>query len=487
MKKKILLLVLAIATVLTAFITVASAAQSQSESEPAFTPGYRNHLYTVSDSYKDSKVWYFNSANQNTAGYTNLIAKNSNTSSALKKARSELSTVECKDDTVTIVLNADATISSKFDNEGQIMGTVIIDLNGYTVDTTAVEMINAQAKISNSSVYDSRIIYKNGNIIVGNRGLIVCGVYGATYDSTATNYKTMHYEFDNVNISFEEGTNCPSLIYTYFEDSTVGRVPQEGYNASVSAGTLDTDYPSAHQQFMGLDISIGDNCTLDLTNVPAGFTLFNAYDPDIADVRKECTATINNVANTKCYYFNANCITTVNMNGGKIIAGENRINWYKANKENGSYVKFGKGESGNYTQIYIPEGSAADTSAIFESDDGQLILMKSGSENSYRMVTKEFYDKLNGITFTPKTSVTLDSSLVFNVYIPNSSELNYFVFDGKEYKTEADFASLEKMSISGSEYYLIKTELDSTDAYREIALYAIYTHRSCMNTFNIAY
>ena len=160
MKKRILLLVFAVATLLFASIIAVSAAQSQSESEPTFTPGSRNHLYTVSESYKYSKVWYFNSENKNTAGHTNLIAKNSNTSSALKQARSELCTVACKDNTVTIVLNGDATVETKFDNEGQIMGTVVIDLNGYTVDATAVEMINAQAKISNSSVYDSRIIYK---------------------------------------------------------------------------------------------------------------------------------------------------------------------------------------------------------------------------------------------------------------------------------------------------------------------------------------
>ncbi len=471
MKKRILLLVFAVATLLFASIIAVSAAQTQSESEPTFTPGYRNHLYTVSDSYKDSKVWYFNSENKNTAGHTNLIAKNSNTSSALKQARSELCTVACKDNTVTIVLNGDATVETKFDNEGQIMGTVVIDLNGYTVDATAVEMINAQAKISNSSVYDSRIIYKNGNIVVGNRGLMVCGVYGTSYNSTSTNYKTMHYEFDNVNISFKEGTSCPSLIYTYTEDSTVGRVPKEEYNASVSAGTADIDYPAAHQQFMGLDISIGENCTLDLTNTPSGFTLFNACDPDIVNVRKECTGTVNGVSNTSCYYFNTNCITTINMNGGKIIAGENSINWYKVNDANGSYVKFGKGAGGNYTEFYVPEGSAAETSTVFESDDGKLVLMQSGGGNSYKMVTKEFYDMLNGITFVPKTSITLESSLVYNVYVPNSSELNYFVFDGKEYKTEADFASLDKKVISGNEYYLIKTELNAVEADREMTLY----------------
>ncbi|MBR6776293.1 MAG: hypothetical protein IKM27_00955, partial [Clostridia bacterium] len=386
MKKKILLLLLTLSVLLAAVITVSCAAETESESESGFTPGYRNGLYTVSDAYKDSKVWYFDSTNTNTAGYTNLIAKNSNTSSALKKARSELSTVANKDKTVTLVLNANATVETKFDNEGQIMGTVIVDLNGYTVDATAVEMINAQAKISNSAVYPSRIIYKNGNIVIGDRGLIMCGIYGATYNSTATNYKTMHYEFDNVNISFKEGTSCPSLIYAYTEDSTVGRVAQDAYNTAADAGTLGTDCPAAHQQFMGLDIKIGESCTLDLTNAPSGFTLFNACDPDTVDTRKECTATVNEVANTKCYYFNANCITTVNINGGKIIVGENAVNWYRVNEENGSYVKFGKGASGSYTQFVIPEGSAADTSAAFDSDDGKLVLMKSGSKDSYKMV-----------------------------------------------------------------------------------------------------
>ena len=229
MKKKILVLSLLIALAFGAIGgVVALAGENTQENYPSFSPGYRNEFYSVKESYASSKVWIYDNAGENIGGYTNLIAKNDNTS-ALKKARSLLCTVEHKDDTVTLVLNGNSTVETKFDNEGQIMGNVVIDLNGYTVDATAVTMINAQAKISDKSVYDSKITYKNGNIIVGDAGLFSCGIYGNTYDSENAEgkYKTMRYEFDNVKISFEEGTSCSSLVSAYFDNNTVGRVSQE--------------------------------------------------------------------------------------------------------------------------------------------------------------------------------------------------------------------------------------------------------------------
>lgn len=468
MKKKLLFLVLAVCLVCASVAIAEGASEMNAEGEkaPSFTPGYRNHLYTVSDSYKDSNVWYFNSSNENTMGYQNLIAKNSEYS-ALKKARSELCTVEHKDDTVTLVLNADAVVSSKFDNEGQIMGTVVIDLNGYTVDATAVEMINAQAKISANSIYESRIVYKNGRIIVGDKGLMVCGPYGTTYDSSPTEYKTMRYEFDNVELSFKEETSCPSLIREYFDNSTVGRVPQADYNAAKENGTLEIDCPSAHMQYMGLNITFNENCLIDLTNAPAGMKLFNANDPDIVDEMKSTTK--DSVA---CYYFKSNCITTIKVNGGRIIAGKNSVNWYEVNEQNGSSVKFGKGESGSYTEFVIPDGSAADTGVVFDSDDGALILLRSGDGGEYNMVEKAFYDALGSIKFTPKTSITLESALIFNLYIPNTPELNFFSFDGKEYRTAEDFAALDKRTIGSEEYYVIKNSVNAAEAEREFKLVA---------------
>ena len=472
MKKKLLLLFTLIALAFCAIGgVVAIAGENTEDNYPSFSPGYRNEFYSVKESYASSKVWIYDNSGENIGGYTNLIAKNDNTS-ALKKARSLLCTVEHKDDTVTLVLNGNSTVETKFDNEGQIMGNVVIDLNGYTVDATAVTMINAQAKISDKSVYDSKITYKNGHIIVGDAGLFSCGIYGSTYDSENAEgkYKTMRYEFDNVKISFAEGAECRSLVSGYLDNSTVGRVSQEAYKAAEAAGTLESECPAAHMQYMGLDVSINSNCVLDLTNAPAGFILFDAFDDDISDAKNTCTATINGVS-TQCYYFKSNCIASFRINGGKIILGKNDIEWQRVNVENGSYVRFCKDEEGNYTRFSIPKGSKVSTDEIFDSDSGKMVLVRSDADGAYKMISKELHDSMESITFSPKVSLTLDSSLIFNVYIPASEELNRFVFEGKEYNGEADFAELEKKEISGKEYYLIKTPIDAKEAQKEFKLY----------------
>jgi len=476
MKRKILILALSLALVICAVGGVVSFASDGEESR--FTGGYRTEYYeenyTITDDYKDSKTIVFDKTNTSVAGYDYLIRSNSGTS-ALKKARSLMSKQTTKDDIVTILLQSDTAIPARYDNEGQIIGNVVVDLNGYTVDLSASAMVNAVAKISDSSVLGMSVTYKNGTILVGDSGLIANGIYGTTYNSTADNYKNMSYYFENVDIRFIEGTSCKSLVGTYFEDSTVGRVAQDAYKTAKANGTLATDCPTAHMQYMGLNVSFDENCTIDVSNVPAGFTLFNACDPVTEDTMKTCTGTVNDVSGVSCYYFATNCIVNMKVCGSKIICGANNFVWTEINTENGSSVTFEKGADGEYSQILVPKESAVDTSFVFDGEEEKTALLnmgESGGYYTYNMMSKSFCDKINNNGFVPKTSVTLDSELILNLYVPEAEELISFEADGVVYDSEEKLSSLETRVANGVKYYRIKKSIDAAEADETITLSA---------------
>jgi len=84
--------------------------------------------------------------------------------------------------------------------------------------------------------------------------------------------------------------------------------------------------------------------------------------------------------------------------------------------------------------------------------------------NAYYETVKQ--NIISGITFTPKMSITLESQLIMNVYIPAEC-IQEFTFDGEVYD---EFDELEKKNIDGIDYYLLKVSLPSSDAAREIKL-----------------
>ncbi len=77
----------------------------------------------------------------------------------------------------------------------------------------------------------------------------------------------------------------------------------------------------------------------------------------------------------------------------------------------------------------------------------------------------------NFVAFTPKTSITLSTALIYNVYIPVCEELKNFTLDGVKY---ADMTTLvdKIVTIDGANYYLISIELHSAEAARDIILNA---------------
>ena len=87
-------------------------------------------------------------------------------------------------------------------------------------------------------------------------------------------------------------------------------------------------------------------------------------------------------------------------------------------------------------------------------------------------------DVLSSITFTPKMSITLESQLVMNVYIPAES-LNSFTLDGIEYD---DFSELDSVTVDGNKYYRITVALPSAEAARDVNLTATVRSNGALAT-----
>ena len=83
------------------------------------------------------------------------------------------------------------------------------------------------------------------------------------------------------------------------------------------------------------------------------------------------------------------------------------------------------------------------------------------------------YEKTSApIDFTPKTSITLGSELIYNVYVPARAELKSFTLDDVTY---TDLTALKENIVTlsdGKDYYLFKIQLPSAEAARNITLLA---------------
>lgn len=112
------------------------------------------------------------------------------------------------------------------------------------------------------------------------------------------------------------------------------------------------------------------------------------------------------------------------------------------------------------------------------SADGKNVRVEyySTAQQQYFMSDNQFETSIDtaesespASAFVPKLNITLDSNLIFNVYIPKIGALEKFTLDGVEY---TDFSKLEIREIDGSSYYTVSVPLAAKEAARDIGLVA---------------
>ncbi len=344
-------------------------------------------------------------------GAYKVFADGSNSVGAFAKAKelTDGSVDGEKGTQVEILFRGDAAATGIFQNVGQILGTVIIDLNGktFTQNYNSASLLATVAK-SWKGTEDAVFKIFNGNIVLKTALLSFDG-YGDGYRD-AEGYKTFIIDFDNVNISYASGSTPTALLGVYGERITTGK--KAAYDVSFN------------------------NCTFDLTGVSGMSSIFNANDTDITKI---------------------NSIINVTVKGGSIIAANLPTNIYEANLANGSSVVFEK-SGGSYTTLTVPSSTApTEDHTAMTADGAECVFVKTGTSGTD--VNYTLYPSVM-VGYKIKTSVTLYSNFVYNIYIPKAN-VNSFTINGNT-------VAYTEVKIDGADYYHVKVDLAVGAALEDI-------------------
>ena len=328
----------------------------------------------------------------------------------IQAAKNKVEGAESKGKEVYILLCRDyvmesTTYSTKelFYNWAQIGGTVVIDLNNHAITMGSQVLVYAECKTN----YNSNVVFKNGTINTSAKAVV-------QYRST-----TSMTESKEFNVTFNDITFA-------FHGSTVDSIVE--YSNLKSAAIVKANVNLI-------------NCTIDLSKVSSALDLFNL------------NSTLINA--------------TVSISGGKMVSNSTAIqNVNIATVKTGNTVTFTPNKNGNYTSLYFPIGDTV-TDKAFSTDKGNKYFVNGGTDDYQGAAYKVYVlgeKSLND--YIPKMSITLESQLVLNVYVPVNGTVK-FTFNGVTYD---NMSSLDVKEVNGELYYIVKVALPSSSAAKEIKL-----------------
>lgn len=209
-----------------------------------------------------------------------------------------------------------------------IGGTMIIDLNGYSIIRGDRPVFDIYGGTDESKAYKTTIIVKNGNLVVSG-GQLIGSDHGDTITS-ATGAKVWDMTFENVAVSYATGATTKTMLLATWTTGT-------GYSSKFNL-TLN-------------------NCDFDLTNAPTGVTLINASD-----------------ARSK-----GGCIDyTVTFNGGKVIGYIPTF----MNSNAGDSISYGKYE-GEYIGVVLPASASHPNNTYTAANGASISFGKYEANDSY--------------------------------------------------------------------------------------------------------
>ena len=328
-----------------------------------------------------------------------------------------------------ILLLADAISTAREENLGQAVGTIDVNLNGYTLIQNhdgALFWLRTKTYSNYQQTFTFKV--RNGSISLRSYLFAV-----GTQNNSGSSYMSGQFKngeilFENVDLNVQRGMSLPDSLVLFT-------------NGSVGDGTADKS--------VEYDIDFND-CVFDLSGVTANTCVLNF-----------------NFTSTK-----ATPAVDLSLNGGEIKLSSNIVNTSLYNLNPESSISFGKGTDGKYMSVSTPGGvtSSAVAGEFTDVGNNKFVFVKiseSRDEAVYRLTPKTVAD----LEFTPKMSLTLDRNLILNVYVPAKDFLNSFTVDGKS----SEEYDLEKVEIDGQDYYLVSIELDAKEAARSVVLKAYVT------------
>lgn len=316
-----------------------------------------------------------------------------------------------------VLVRADYKMASNesYNNLSQVQGTLRTDLDGHTITApTSRVMFPATIKPWNvtgdSPIYPTDIQMVNGTVEVVNSSLISFTPWNA---NSEVDVKDKAFTFLFENVEFNVIGNASSIFTKYGIES---KTPDaKGYPALTF-----------------------NNCVIDVSNAVNNAVLF-----DLGNGLTHASVTVN---------------------GGEIIAGGNSFVLYAKNENTETDIYFGN-ENGAYTAIKVPSGV---TLPVIKVNGGALAFSKTADDGAYATYTL-MSASVADFSFLPKSSITLGSELVYNVYVPVSEALKSFTVDGNVYDDP------EVVSLESGDYYRVSISLPASEALKNIVLRAVVT------------
>ena len=393
---------------------------------------------SIPDTYKSAQSYPFvvfrikNGANAQIIGYSTMAkafdsAKAwNNTWDKLKDENGQSLGVQDTENKYSSVIllrrNYTTTTSDWYANWAQLENEVTLDLGGNTLiqgsgTNGLFYQVTSKGSSSQGFIFDSTYNVKNGNIAVNTNPVF----YGNMWDTVYNNQnhsianKKFTWNFECVTFEYVVGATETSMLMGYTDVYDSANYP-----------------PSANAPFY----FNYKNCTFDLTNAPANVTLFNAAPDSQLHIK-----------------------TVVNVYGCDIIlSSKTALDLYTVESVNGSSVTF-HNDGGKYITLTAPTGTKAPANLVKVDSRAECVFVKTSENDGY--VNYGLYPEVM-IGFKIKTSVTLWSNFVYNIYIPKTN-VNGFAVNG----TSPEYNEVE---IDGVTYYRVSVNLAAGEALSDIAL-----------------
>jgi hypothetical protein len=268
------------------------------------------------------------------------------------------------------------------------------------------------AAVSDKPV-STTLTIKNGEIAAKNNA-----AFAVNTNTSAGFSDTFYLNFDNVTFSLTKGSTVANLVFVTFTN-----------------GSYDTRIVADFK-----------NCVFDLTNASKATTLFNMKESSgvakTSDITvRGCTVKTNNAS-----YFNLSTLAT------------------------GDVVTLAKDGEGRYLSISLPSGTAAPTTKYAVANKGYSYVFGMTLENAERVVYTLCPEELKSLKL--KTNVTLYSDFVLNAYFPVITGISSVKVNGNE----VDLKTLETTEIDGKAYYILPTEVASSEAAEDVSVVITLTY-----------
>ncbi len=313
------------------------------------------------------------------------------------------------DSVVQIVLRRDYDVYKSVDekvNFNKAYGTIIVDLGGYTV--TTVDGYFVDISIANSS---ATYLGYESRLVVRNGAIFnkrsTLPSIGIGHSGTSSGAKkTLSFTFENVTFK--------TVNYAVIRDF-------------------------GHSAKTGMDLNfVFDGCTFDFGVTAKDTTMFHLKSSQ------------------------KNVVASVKFIGGEIKT-DVAANYTLINYGNDDTVVFVKNADGRYTVLTAPTKNDAPAIAFKNEKGTPLSFSAEGTSGDFTTYVLEEF------VYAPKASLTLDSNLKMNVYVPVENTLK-FTFDGKSYENLEDLKEYIVTLDDGKSYYHMTVSLPAAEAARDIVL-----------------